>query len=101
MTVCDLAGVKDGKIKSLGNSKPEEAQAGRVIDLTGLTLLPGQKDCHIHVMPAYLNLSAVLFGNARTVSEVWELRVQAATLRMLNICLQSVIIIFYGKGYLC
>ncbi|MDR1042602.1 MAG: amidohydrolase [Clostridiales Family XIII bacterium] len=72
-TVCDWVGVKDGKIAGVGKGLSEESTAGRVVDLAGKTVLPGLMDCHVHVMPAGLNLSAVPLENARTVAEVLDL----------------------------
>ncbi|MDR0519980.1 MAG: amidohydrolase [Clostridiales Family XIII bacterium] len=72
MSVCGWVGVKDGRIAGLGEMPPPAAAATRVIDLGGRTVLPGLMDCHVHVMPAGLNLSAVPLENAGTISEVLE-----------------------------
>ncbi|MDR2487641.1 MAG: amidohydrolase family protein [Clostridiales Family XIII bacterium] len=77
MTVCHWVGIKDGTIAGLGNAEPEGETASRVIDLAGRTVLPGLMDCHVHVMPAGLSLSAVPLEDARTVAEVLE-RIEAA-----------------------
>jgi predicted amidohydrolase YtcJ len=70
MTVLNWVGVSDGKIVCTGKHPNHEIAADQVIDLGGKTVLPGLMDCHVHVMPAGLNLDAVPLQNARTIDEV-------------------------------
>jgi len=43
--------VKDGKIAALGHmSEIKESNKGNAIDLTGMTVMPGMIDCHVHLV---------------------------------------------------
>jgi len=61
--------VEDGVIRDL-DARPVAADGQRVIDLKGLTLMPGLIDCHVHVVGSLMNLSA----NARLPDAMAVLR---------------------------
>jgi len=61
--------VEDGVIRDL-DARPVAADGRRVIDLKGLTLMPGLIDCHVHVVGSLMNLSA----NARLPDAMAVLR---------------------------
>jgi predicted amidohydrolase YtcJ len=67
------AAVNGGKIVALGDNSADAPEGKRVLDLKGLTVLPGLMDCHVHVMLAGLNLSATELQGAKDVSEVLAL----------------------------
>jgi predicted amidohydrolase YtcJ len=73
MSLASWLGVRDGKIVDIGKYPGGARDAAKVVDLGGKTVFPGLMDCHVHVMPAGLNLSAIQLEKAETVGEVLEL----------------------------
>lgn len=61
--------VEDGTIRDL-DARPAPGPDRQVIDLKGLTLMPGLIDCHVHVVGSLMNLSA----NARLPDAMAVLR---------------------------
>lgn len=61
--------VEDGIIRDL-DARPGAAEGRVVVDLHGLTLMPGLIDCHVHVVASMMNLSA----NARLPDSTAVLR---------------------------
>jgi predicted amidohydrolase YtcJ len=64
------AAVGDGKILALGDNSDDAPAGKKVLDLNGLTVLPGLMDCHVHVMLAGLNLGAAELQHAKDIAEV-------------------------------
>jgi predicted amidohydrolase YtcJ len=77
MSVLNWVGVRDGKIAAVGKYPDDTATADEIIDLKGNTVFPGLMDCHVHVVPAGLNLSSAPLQNARTVDAVLALLEEA------------------------
>ncbi|MDR3296247.1 MAG: amidohydrolase family protein, partial [Clostridiales Family XIII bacterium] len=73
MSRCAWAAVKDGRIAALGTDPAQAPPGARTLDLAGNTVLPGLMDCHVHVLLAGLNLSAVDLQYAGDVGEVLAL----------------------------
>ena len=79
MPYAEWVAVDEGRIAAIGCGKaPQTIEACRVIDLEGMTMLPGLFDSHMHGTPTGASLSDVDLTNAANIKDVLDLIEEAA-----------------------
>jgi predicted amidohydrolase YtcJ len=79
-TTCEAVAIRGDRILSLGTNQGIAASIGpqtRVIELDGLTVLPGFNDTHAHMEREGLKLARISLAGARSIAEITE-RIAAA-----------------------
>lgn len=84
MPYAEWVAVDEGRIAAIGRGKaPQTIEACRVIDLEGMTMLPGLFDSHMHGTPTGASLSDVDLTNAANIKDVLDLIEEAAAGKMM------------------
>lgn len=65
--------VKDGRIAALGSDPDHPLDAEKLIDLKGMTVLPGLFDAHAHVMPTGFFLNSADLTGVSSIGEVLDI----------------------------
>ena len=65
--------VKDGRIAALGSDPDYPLDAEKLIDLKGMTVLPGLFDAHAHVMPTGFFLNSTDLTGVSSIGEVLDI----------------------------